>query len=252
MSFGSGIMLTHSPLASVLLDMALPPLCLNCDAPVSRNQSLCPDCWKAISFISDPCCQRCGLPFEVPVEAGTLCTDCLTDPPDYTAGRSVFLYDDASKEMILKFKHGDQMHPAIAMGEWLAKAASDFMPQLDVIIPVPLHYWRLWRRRYNQAALLAQKISQFTGKPVDLQVLQRVKPTHSQGHHNRTERHKNMSKAFRVSSSRREQIDGKTVLLVDDVLTTGSTIHSLATTLKQSGAKRVTAWTMFRTPPWRA
>lgn len=239
-------MLTQSSLADALIDLALPPLCLNCDAPVSRNQSLCPDCWKAISFISDPCCQRCGLPFEVPVEAGTLCTDCLTDPPEYTAGRSVFLYDDASKQMILKFKHGDQLHPATAMGEWLAKAASDFMPQMEVIIPVPLHFWRLWRRRYNQAALLAQKISQLIGKPVALQALQRVKATHSQGHHNRAERHQNMRHAFRVNPARRGQIEGKNVLLVDDVLTTGATLNECCRTLQKAGARAIYVVTLAR------
>jgi ComF family protein len=236
----------HSLFWQHVLDLALPPLCLNCDATVSRNQSLCPACWKAINFISDPYCQRCGLPFEVPVETETLCTDCLTEPPDYTQARSVYVYDEASRPMILKFKHGDQLHPAIAMGEWMSKAAAPLLADTDLIVPVPLHPWRLFRRRYNQAAILAQQIGAQSRKPVLLDGLRRVRHTQSQGHHSRAERHKNIHNAFIVPRALQDKINGKKLLLVDDVLTTGATINECSRILQKAGASAIYVVTLAR------
>ena len=224
----------------------MPPLCLNCDQGISRNQALCPSCWKAIHFITSPFCEQCGLPFEVPVEKGTLCTECLTDPPPFTAARSVYLYDEASKGMILKFKHGDQLHPSMAMGEWMRRVIQDFLPTVDLILPVPLHRWRLWRRRYNQAALLAKAMSRHTGKDVALDALRRIKPTASQGHQNRAERERNVKGAFGVDKNWHQQIKGKNLLLVDDVMTSGATIRACCTVLQKAGASTIYVATLAR------
>lgn len=228
------------------LDLIFPPLCLNCDEPVGGDQTLCPECWKKIHFITTPYCQRCGLPFSIPVEADTLCTSCLTTEPEFSRARSVYLYDDASKPIILKFKHGDQLHPTKALSQWMGRAAAEFLPDIDWVVPVPLHYWRLFHRKYNQAALLGQAIAKQHNKPFAADALRRIKATPSQGHLSRKERYSNVKRAFQVPKSWQQRLVNKKILLVDDVLTSGATVNACSEVLKNAGASAIYVITVAR------
>jgi len=237
-----------SPLAPAwhqVMDFLLPPLCLGCDCQVTQNQTLCAECWKALHFIAAPFCARCGAPFDLPVEEGTLCGACLSEEPVFTAARSAVLYDEASKPLILRFKHADRLHPAPALAQWIVRAGEAFWPEVDMIAPVPLHRWRLLKRRYNQSALLASAAAKITGKGVAVDLLVRHRPTDSQGHRNRKERHENVAGAFAVHE--KYNVQGKTIVLVDDVLTSGATVNECAKTLFKAGAKAVYVLTLART-----
>lgn len=232
-------------------DLLLPPLCLNCEAPVGGNQTLCPDCWKAINFVAPPWCASCGAPFEVPVEAGTLCGECIAYPPDFSAARSAMIYDDASKRLILGFKHNDRLHPAEALAGWLHRAGAELWDKTDAIIPVPLHRWRLFKRRYNQAALLAHELGKRAGKSVVVDGLIRVIATPAQGHMNREDRKRNVAGAFSVNPRRADVLAGKTVVLVDDVFTTGATVNECSRILRKAGVGEVYVLTLARTKGYR-
>lgn len=192
-----------------------------------------------------PFCARCGAPFDLPVEEGTLCGACLDQEPVFTAARSALIYDDFSKPLILRLKHADRLHPVPALANWMVRAGGDMWGQVDVIVPVPLHRWRLLKRRYNQAALLAQAIGKQTGKPVSVDLLRRVRSTASQGHFSRKERAANVAKAFTVKKG--AEITGKRIVLVDDVLTSGATVNECASILFKAGAASVFVLTLART-----
>ena len=233
-----------------ILDLLFPPLCLNCDSAVGGNQTLCPACWKAIHFIAPPWCAVCGAPFEVPVEPNTVCGECLAFPPDFTRAHSAMVYDDASRRLILSFKHSDRLHPVRAMADWMRRNGAELWQTADIIIPVPLHRWRLFKRRYNQAALLAQELGKLLNKPVAVDALQRIKATASQGHLNREQRRQNIAGAFRLAP--RTDVKGKTVVLVDDVLTTGATVNACSRVLLKAGATAVYVATLARTRAYRS
>jgi ComF family protein len=228
-----------------VLDFLLPPLCFNCDSPVSENQTLCADCWKAIHFIGIPYCACCGGPFDVPVEEGSLCGACLDREPSFDRARSAVLYDDASRSLVLRLKHADQLHPVPALAVWMVRAGKDLWDDVDVIVPVPLHRWRLLKRRYNQSALLAKEIARLTGKPLLIDVLVRVRATESQGHKNAQQRQENLKGAFDISDPAR--LRDKHVLVIDDVMTSGATLSACAQTLKKAGAEAVCGLTLART-----
>ncbi len=226
------------------MDFLLPPLCLVCDAPVGEPNGLCAACWKSIRFIERPFCEKCGGPFDLPVEEGTLCSACLAEAPVYTAARSAILYDEASKPLVLRFKHADRIHAAPALARWMAQAGAAFWPAADVIAPVPLHRWRLLKRRYNQSALLALAIGKEVKKPVAVDLLIRRRATDSQGHRNKKERRENVVGAFVLKKG--ADVAGKNVVLVDDVLTSGATVSECARVLLKAGAAGVYVLTLAR------
>lgn len=233
-----------SSFAAPLLDLLLPPLCLSCDTPVGGASTLCPVCWGKITFISAPLCACCGAPFDLPVGDGMQCGGCLTAPPVYTSARAAMLYDDASRGLILGFKHGDRTHAAKALATWMHRAVTDKLAEIDVLVPVPLHRWRLFSRRYNQAALLAQQIATLAAKPLWPDALRRIRATPSQGRRKRSERQDNVRSAFRVSSD--FDYAGKKIMLIDDVLTTGATVDECAKILRAAGAAEVHVLTLSR------
>jgi ComF family protein len=231
-------------LVTRILDVLLPPLCLVCDEPVGGAATLCPTCWGKIQFIAPPLCACCGAPFDIPAGEGMLCGHCLTTPPRYRTARSAMLYDDASRKLVLGFKHGDRTHAARALSAWMQRAGGEALMQVDTLIPVPLHRWRLFKRRYNQAAMLARHIAANVGKEVWVDALLRVRPTPSQGHRKRKERQENVRGAFALSP--RYDCAGKVVMLVDDVLTTGATVEECSRVLLDAGAKEVHVLTLSR------
>ena len=227
------------------LDLLLPPLCLMCDEGVGGAATLCPTCWKQIHFIAPPFCACCGAPFDIPAAAGMLCGSCLTTPPLYQSARAAMLYDEASRKLVLDFKHGDRTYAARALATWMHRAA-DFIAEADALVPVPLHRWRLFNRRYNQSAMLADHVGALMGKPVLVDVLQRIRGTPTQGHRKKKERQENVRGAFAVPPQHHALVAGKTLVLVDDVLTTGATVEECTRILLGAGARQVHVLTLSR------
>ncbi len=241
-----------SPLGAAfgaVLDLLLPHQCLICGVVIGKEGALCAACWAEIAFIAPPICPCCGYPFELDQGgggAGALCGACLRDPPPFARARAVFRYDSASRHLVLGFKHGDKTHGAPAFGAWLARAAGPLAAEADLVVPVPLHRLRLFRRRYNQAALLAHAFAAAAGLPCVPDLLTRVRATPSQGRLSRARRRINVRGAFAVAKGRARLIDGRRVLLVDDVLTTGATVNSAARCLLRAGAGAVDILTLAR------
>lgn len=240
------------PFGRAALDAVLPPRCLDCGEIVTEPHALCAPCWTRLRFIAPPCCRVCGWPFEVDPMAGetqtpgAVCGACLRDPPAYDAARAAVAYDDASRDLVLGFKHADRTHLAPAFARWMAQAAGGLLAEADVIAAVPMHWSRLLARRYNQAALLANALGRLSGKPSLPDLLLRRRRTPSQGGLGRAARFRNVAGAFAVRPSRRAAIAGRHVLVIDDVLTTGATVGACAKALRRAGAARVSVLTLAR------
>jgi ComF family protein len=211
-----------APLGRALLNAVLPPRCAACGTTVEEGGALCPECWRGIRFLAPPACACCGYPFEYAVPDETLCAACTRQPPEFERARAVFAYDDASRGLVLAFKHADRTQDAPAFGRWLVRAGAELLPDADLIVPVPLHRWRLFHRRYNQSALLAQAVGRLSGRSVAVDLLVRRRRTRSQGRMSRLGRLRNVQGAFVVRDRWRGRLQGRRVLLVDDVLTTGA------------------------------
>ena len=230
-----------------VLDALYPPLCIGCREHVSEPGSLCPECWRTLHFLDGPVCAACGLPFEIDPGGETLCAGCLTYPPSFDKARAVLRYDDASRKPILALKNMDRLDLAPAFGRWLERAGRELLAQSDLIVPVPLHRFRLWKWRYNQSAELARALSRLGGLPVDPFALRRIRSTPSQGKMpSASARRRNVRGAFAVPEKRRSAVDGKQILLVDDVLTTGATANACAKALKRAGARQVCVLALAR------
>lgn len=227
-----------------IFDFLLPPLCPICQKKTLSIDDLCPDCYQKIHFISKPYCSICGRPFYIKTFGENTCADCLKTKPTYHKARASFLYDDFSKKLILPFKHADKIEHLPLLVNLLNQAGKELFPETDIVIPIPLHRLRLLKRRYNQAALLAQKLAHKHHKIYMPDNLIRIRATKSQGHLKSTERKKNIRKAFHVKYP--AEIKGKNILLIDDVLTTGATVNECCRTLLKAGAKSVSVLTLAR------
>lgn len=250
--------------ASALLDLLLPPRCLACGAAVDHGGALCAACWGTIHFIDQPLCRHCGRPFDLPPEelpggaAGWLCGPCLAQSPVHDGMRAAVVYDDASRPLILAFKHGDRTASAPLFAAWMARAGAGMLDGADLLVPVPLHRWRLLSRRYNQAALLCHAIARLLtrrrgpdapvrqGPRVAADLLVRRRATPVQGRLSRLARARNMAGAFAVHPGRRDLVVGRRVVLVDDVYTTGATVAECVRVLRRAGAARVEVLTLAR------
>ncbi len=230
---------------SRLLSSVLPARCPITGDIVEVPGLVSASVWSRVNWVEQPYCMCCGIRFDVPVGPGEHCPACLTDPPAFDHARSVMTYDDISRDMILAFKHGDQTHLVATFTPWIARIADEFRRDTDVIMPVPLHRYRLLARRYNQAGLLAQGLARvWQDVPHDPFTLIRVKSTPSQGHMTRVQREENVAGAFTVRDPSR--VKGKRILLVDDVYTTGATVEGCARVLKRAGAASVNVVTLAR------
>ena len=231
---------------SSAVDIVLPPRCAVTGDIVERQGMTTPEAWRALDFITAPFCESCGLPFEFNVQDKTLCAECLTDAPPYASARAALRYNDRSRDLILGFKHADKTHTVRAFMPWLRRAGAAVLAQADLLVPVPLHRRRLLSRRYNQAALIAFALTKETGVPCLPDALQRTRATPSQGHLTHKERHKNVRRAFALNPSVTTDIKNKTVILLDDVYTTGATVKECAKSLLKGGAAQVHVLTLAR------
>lgn len=232
-----------------LVDLVLPPRCPACGATVAVQGTFCAACWASLHFLEDAeGCAVCGEPAGAQVTfTGWVCGRCLTYPPAFTQARAAFVYGGAIRRAILAFKHRDREELAAMFARHMARAAERLLAPRDaLLVPVPLHRWRLWRRGYNQAVLLARGLARQTGHAWLPDALERVRRTRTQQGLRRRERLRNLRGAFRVAPRRRDQIRGRIVILVDDVLTTGSTAERCASVLLKAGAREVRVLTLAR------
>lgn len=232
------------------IDVLLPPRCLACESPVDRPGLLCASCFPRYRFITAPMCARCGIPFAHPGEAGPggICAACTARPPLFGRARAVWRYDEASRGIILPLKHADRTDLAPALGRLMAVAGHALLEGADLVVPVPLHRWRLIARRYNQAALLAREIGRITGVAVVPDLLRRVRATPSLGELGAAEREAVLEGTIAVAPRHRARVAGRRVVLVDDVLTSGATANECARVLIGAGAASVDVLAVARVP----
>jgi ComF family protein len=192
-----------------------------------------------VRFIERPYCERLGTPFAVDLGVTLLSPAAMADPPVFDRARAVARYDDVARKLVHRLKYADRLDCAEALGTMMARAGAELTAEADVIVPVPLHRWRLWRRRFNQAMALARVVSRDSGVACEPFLLARVKRTHSQVGLTKTQRQENLQGAFKVPPDAKARLADKRVLLVDDVMTTGSTANAAARALLRGGAKAV-------------
>ncbi len=231
---------------AVVADFLVPPVCIACRRQLVSHHSLCPACWIDIDFIRAPICDRLGIPLPFDTGGPAVSAAALAAPPGYDRSRSAALHTDVMRGLIHGLKYGDRTDGVAMFGRWLASASSDLIGETDLIVPVPLNRWRLWQRRFNQSAMLARALAAETGVALDTMALVRVRRTRSQVGLTVNQRKTNVSGAFRVPERKRAYVRGKSILLVDDVMTTGATVEASTRALRRAGATTVNVVTLAR------
>ncbi len=224
--------------AKLALDIALPTLCVACREPVD-GEGVCAACWARLSFIAPPFCPRLGIPFIYDPGPDLLSMEAIANPPAYARARAAVRYDDVARTLVHALKYQDRTDLAPAMGRWMARAGRELLGEADALVPVPLHWRRGWSRRYNQSGALARVIERQSGVKLVSEALRRVRPTQQQIGLTRAQRASNVQGAFKVASDRRALIQGRRVILVDDVLTSGATVDACARALLRARAASV-------------
>lgn len=229
--------------------LVYPPQCLSCGTLTDQDFALCGPCWRDMPFISGACCQFCGLPVRTAgpeMQAHLSCEDCHSAPPPWYSGRAAMLYSGTGRRLVLALKHGDRLDLARPMGRWLARAATPLLLPETLILAVPMHRWRLLRRRYNQAALLARALAAATGHPCCPDALIRPRYTAPLEGQSRAARFARLSGSILASRRGAGLIRGRPVLIVDDVMTSGATLSAASLACYAAGAERVSVLPLAR------
>ena len=235
--------LLTAPVRSII-DLVLPPRCPACRVIVAGDGRFCIACWQQLEFITAPQCAVCGTPFAHDRGADAACGACLAEPPRFASARAALAYGGPARSVLLAMKHGDREHLAEVMAPHMLRVAGQMLTPGALLVPVPLHRWRLWRRGFNQAAVLARVLARLSGADLDVSALVRVRATRPSSGMGRKARADNVRGAFRVHD--RTRIAGREVVLVDDVLTTGATAEACARHLRRAGARHVHVLTFAR------
>lgn len=228
------------------LHLVYPPQCLSCGGLVDSNFALCPDCWRDTPFITGLVCDSCGTPLPGEDNAVVHCDDCLTLARPWAQGRAALLYRDRGRDLTLSLKHGDRTDLAPPTARWLHRAALPILRPGMIVAPVPLHWLRLFRRRYNQSALLSAALARLSGLPHIPDLLVRSRRTPTQDGRDRDGRFRNVTGAIRAHPRHAPRLQGAEILLIDDVMTSGATLAAATEACLAAGATRVSVAVLAR------
>lgn len=226
-----------------------PPVCAGCRRHVAQPGVLCSECWPKLRLLEKPWCPVMGTPFTHDMGEGFLSAEAIADPPPFGRARAAVAYGGVARQMAQGLKYQDRTDLAPWMARWMMRAGAELIAEADVIVPVPLHWRRFLRRKFNQSAELARALSRLSGLPFDPAAVYRVKLTRQQVGLKREEREGNVRAAFRVPAEAEIRIAGRRVLLIDDVYTTGATVRAVTRALNKGGASGVDVLTFARVLP---
>ena len=231
------------------LRLLYPSRCVSCGEPLADDFGLCGACWAKTAFISGTVCDICGtpLPGEAEPDQALTCDDCMTIKRPWSRGRAALVYRDNARRMVLALKHGDRTDLARPAGRWLAAALAPIRKPKMLVVPVPAHWTRMVTRRYNQAALLAQSLARETGLQYVPDALVRPRRTPAQGKSSQAQRFAALQGAIIPHPKRAGRLDGRDVLILDDVMTSGATLAATAEAAFAAGARDVFTLVLART-----
>ncbi|WOI55973.1 ComF family protein [Palleronia sp. LCG004] len=228
------------------LALIYPPHCATCEAPVSDRGGICGDCWRDTPFILGLCCDVCGMPLPGEDDETWLCDDCLKWGRPWLRGRAALVYEGRARQLVLRIKHGDRLDLVPAAAGWMMRAAAPLLLPETLLVPVPIHWRRLFRRRYNQAAALSREMARIGGCDHAPRALLRPRPTRVQDGKSAAERFSDLEDAIEPHPRYGAAIEGRPVLLVDDVMTSGATLSACTEACYRAGAGKVDVVTLAR------
>jgi len=224
-----------------------PPTCMTCDAPVAEMGGLCGSCWRDTPFVSSPVCDACGVPLLADrAEEGEICDDCRKLPRPWLAGRTAMIYRGNGRKIVLGLKHADRLEYADAVSGWMAEAGADLIRRDMIVTAIPLHWRRRIKRRYNQSVLLAKAIARFHQLDCVPDLLIRPRATAVLDGKSLHQRFEDMAQALQVNPNRAPMAKGRSVLVVDDVMTSGATLSAATQVLMSVGVSDVRVLTLAR------
>lgn len=233
-------------LGTGVLHALYPPQCLVCGTAVSESFGLCPHCWRDTPFITGLVCDSCGVPLPGEELGAVRCDACLTTPPPWARGRAAMIYDGRGRDLVLGLKHSDRLDCVAPAARWMARAGAPLFAPGMVVAPIPLHRWRMLKRRYNQSALLGRAVARAAGLDFCPDLLIRPRSTGSQEGRGRTARFAALEGALQVHPRRVAKVAGRPVLIVDDVMTSGATLSMAAEAALAAGAASVSVLVLAR------
>ncbi|WP_439569113.1 double zinc ribbon domain-containing protein [Sphingopyxis sp.] len=237
--------------ARAIVDYALPPRCPGCGVIVGEDRQFCLTCWSSLDFLDGPACSHCSIPLPTALPGAPIaCGACLASPPPFDGAPAAVAYGPVARTVALRLKYGRRTGHARLMAQLMARPLAALGDTSDILlVPVPLHRWRLWSRGFNQAALVADALARRSGAARDHHLLLRVKLTASLRGKGRRERERIVAGAFALADDARARAAGRHIVLVDDVHASGATLRAAAKVLRRSGAARVSALTWARVVP---
>lgn len=248
---GEGVLRGLRKAARAVVDYALPPRCPGCGVIVGEDRQFCLTCWTSLYFLDGPACSLCSIPLPTALPGGSIaCGACLASPPPFDGAPAAVAYGPVARTVALRFKYGRRLGHARLMAQLMARHLSALgAPEAMLLAPVPLHRWRLWSRGFNQAALVADALTQATGVPHDHHLLLRTKATAVLRGKGRRERERIVAGAFALAPEAKSKLAGRHLVLIDDVHASGATLRAAARVLRRGGATRVSALTWARVVP---